>query len=152
MEGLQPLGGDQQERQVPAQDEESWDERVIREGIEAALAEERAIDDRTARYIAGQLHGGQQTGLYALASSGAITDTVVGELVSERLDQEPGVRGWIDALIAYCAQRPDPGPVEGWVAQTEALDRAELAARISAVGTPLGALATVHDAEAQWSL
>lgn len=35
---------------------ESWDERVIREGIDAAVSEGRAIDNRTARYIAGQLH------------------------------------------------------------------------------------------------
>ena len=35
---------------------ESGDERVIREGIERALAEGTDIDDRTARYTAGQLH------------------------------------------------------------------------------------------------
>ena len=144
MEGLRPSGGEQQERQAPAPDAESWDERVIREGIQTALAEERAIDDRTARYIAGQLHGGQETGLYALASSGAITDTVVGELVGERLDQEPGVRAWIDALITYCAQRPDSAPVDGWVEQAEAGDRADLMARIAAGSVAeLGDLAVV---------
>lgn len=148
MEGLRPPRSEQQERQVPAANEEGWDERVIREGIEAALAEERSIDDRTARYIAGQLHGGQESGLYALASSGAITDSVVGELVNERLEQEPGVRAWIDALISYCAQRPDSGPVDGWVEQAEAGDRADLMAQIAEGGVAtLGDLAAISVAE-----
>lgn len=64
--------------------EHSWDERVICAGVEAAEREDRHIDDRTARYIASQLHGGQASALYALASSGAILDLAVGELVQER--------------------------------------------------------------------
>jgi hypothetical protein len=47
---------------------ESWNERIIRTGIEAAQSEEREIDDRTARYIASQLHGGQASALYSLAA------------------------------------------------------------------------------------
>jgi len=105
----------------PAPTVESWDERVIHDGIQAAGAEDRPIDNRTARYIAGQLHSGQASALYALASSGAITDEVMGELVHERTVQTTPVQVWIDALIAYCVQRPDHGPVEGWVEQAEAL-------------------------------
>jgi antirestriction protein len=128
---------------------EPWDERVISEGIEAALAQERAIDNHTARYIAGQLHGGQDSALYALASSGAITDSVMGELVEERAVQPPAIQEWIDSLIAYCAGRPDPGPVEGWVEQAEAQDRLDLMARIAADSvTTLGGIATVEASEA----
>lgn len=126
-------------------DDESWDERVIREGVAGAIREGRPIDDRTARYIAGQLHGGQDSGLYTLTSTGAIPDHTMSELVDERLTHSPAVREWIDTLIAYCAQRTDPGRIDGWLEQAEAQDRADLMARIAAgsVGT-LGELAVVH--------
>lgn len=109
----------------------SWDEQVIETGVAVAAGQGRPIDDRTARYIAGQLHGGQASGLYAFAATGAITDRAMSELVSERAVQEPAVQVWIDALIAYCAGRPDTGPVVGWVEQGEAEDRADLMARIA---------------------
>lgn len=82
---------------------EPWDERAIRTGIESVILDDRPIDNRTARYIAGQLHGGQGSALYALASNGEITDRVMTELVEERAVQSSGVQEWIDALIAYCA-------------------------------------------------
>ncbi len=127
----------------PAPAAESWDERVIHHGIQTAVAEERPIDNRTARYIASQFHGGQASALYALASSGAITDEVMGELVHETPAQ-----AWIDALIAYCASRSDPGPVAGWVERAEAQDRGDLFAAIeSASVTRLGDVATVYAPE-----
>ncbi|MGH3923604.1 MAG: hypothetical protein ACRDTT_12180 [Pseudonocardiaceae bacterium] len=57
-------GGESQnaKKQVSAASE-SWDERIIRASIEAAQSEEREIDDRTARYIVLQPHGGQGTAL-----------------------------------------------------------------------------------------
>lgn len=133
-----------------ASEAESWDERVIREGIETAIAEGRAIDDRTARYIAGQLHGGQATALYALASSGAIQSEVFDELDHDRVQQQP-VRRWIACLSVYCASRGDDGPVAGWAEQTEAQDRIELVERLNAVGTPLGQIATVHAGDTAFS-
>src|SRR5580658_5791620 len=76
--------------------EESNDEQVIREGIEQALANERPIDDFTARYIAAQLHSGQVSGLYSLASTGNIDPCVFTELEADRDSFEPHVQGWVD--------------------------------------------------------
>lgn len=44
---------------------DSWDAWVIEHGIAASLREHRDIDDRTARYIAAQLHEGQVSALYS---------------------------------------------------------------------------------------
>lgn len=126
---------------------ESWDERVIREGIEGATTEGRPIDNRTARYIAGQLHGGQASALYALASSGAIQPEVFDELDRDRVQQTPNVRRWIACLSVYCASRDNDDAIADWIEQAEAHDRAELVDRLSTVGTPLGRIATVHAVE-----
>jgi antirestriction protein len=124
--------------------EESWGERVIREGIEAAVTEGRPIDHRTARYIASQLHDGQPSALYALASSGAISPEAFDELNHDRAEQPTVVRRWMDCLTVYCAARTDPGPVDGWLEQAEAGDRLDLVRRISAGGvTTLGQIAVV---------
>jgi hypothetical protein len=66
---------------------ESWDERVIRQGIEEALHEDRNIDDRTARYIASQLHGGQDSALYSLASTGNIPPDIHDELTRDLINK-----------------------------------------------------------------
>lgn len=128
---------------------ESWDERLIREGIEEAVRDGRPIDDRTARYIAGQLHGGQASALYALASSGAVQAEVFGEMDRERPQQPAQVRIWLASLTVYCAFRGESGPVAGWAEQAEAQDRADLMQRIASAGvTTLGQVATVLTAEA----
>lgn len=71
-----PQGGELRstQEQIPNQCGESWDEYIIHTGIEAAEEEQREIDDRTARYIASQLHGGQGSALYSLASCGVIDE------------------------------------------------------------------------------
>jgi len=128
--------------------QQSWDERVIREGIDAAVSEGRAIDNRTARYIAGQLHGGQASALYALASSGAIQPEVFDELDRDRTQQAPLVRRWIACLTIYCAGRGNDGPVAGWMEDAEAQDRVDLMERLNLAGvTTLGEVATVHASE-----
>jgi antirestriction protein len=117
----------------------SYDECVIREGIEAARAEQREIDDRTARLIAGQLHGGQTSALYSLTSSGAIDEARISqELAEEYARQTPRVREWIDWLSTYYLSRPDKGPVEGWVDRTEEQGRRDLLARIEAAAEDAG--------------
>lgn len=129
----------------PPSEAESWDERVIREGIAAAVREGRPIDNRTARYIAGQLHGGQASALYALASSGAIQPEVFAEMDQDRTEQPEQTRIWLASLTVYCAFRGASGPIDGWVEQAEAQDRVDLMQRISAVGvTTLGQVVTVH--------
>lgn len=132
----------------PPMPTESWDERVIREGIEAAVTEGRPIDDRTARYIAGQLHSGQASALYALASSGAVQAEVFGEMDRDRSEQPAQVRVWLASLTVYCAVRGESGPVAGWAEQAENEDRAALMQRIANAGaTTLGQVATIYTTE-----
>lgn len=148
----QPGGGPPRETITPSEplepgdvdQPESWDERVIREGIEAAVTEGRPIDNRTARYIAGQLHDGQASALYALASSGAVQAEVFGELDHGRTEQPPEVRRWLACLTVYCAFRGESGPVDNWTESSEAQDRVDLMAQLNAAGTPLGDVATVR--------
>lgn len=138
--------------QTPPQNRESPDEQVIREGIEKALRKVTEINDRTARYIASQLHEGQASALYGLASTGAIAETVQNELTRSYDQQTDRVQNWITWLGSYCHNREDKGPVPDWAASAAAIDRAEeeaqarqeLMHRISAAGaTTLGRLATV---------
>jgi antirestriction protein len=151
------------------------DDQLIHLHITEALREERPIDHATARAIASQLHGGQASALYALASSGAVVDDVRSELDAWREDNATGVEvePWLDALDEYLGSREDHHPVAGWAglwpAQPERLGR-ELEAvaesgntapaeddeaarvalfeRISAAGvTTLGQVATVGTVE-----
>jgi antirestriction protein len=138
--------------QSPPQNQESPDEQVIRQGIEQALREATEINDRTARSIASQLHEGQPSALYSLASTGAIAETLSDELTRD-FDQQPDqVQNWITWLESYCRNREDKGPVPDWAEPAAAIDRAEEEAQapqdlmhhISAASTTtLGRLATV---------
>jgi len=148
----QPQGGEHEHLRLVPPAEEARDEALIREGIEAALRGHREIDDRTARYIAGQLHEGQATALYGLASTGAIADDVHEELTRGFDQQSEQVRDWINWLGTYCLNREHKGPVSGWVESAAAADREEeearvrrdLMERISAASvTTLGQIATV---------
>jgi hypothetical protein len=103
---------------------DSWDEWVIERGIEAALREGRSIDDRTAHYIAAQLHEGQTSALYSLASTGHISPDIDAELARGFDQQTDQARRWIRWLGGYCALRPDRGSVPGWT-DMEALRTAQ---------------------------
>jgi hypothetical protein len=85
-------------------------------GIESAKAEDREIDDGTARRIASQFHSGQSSALYSLASSGTIDqEHVYRELGTEYEQQrDPRVQEWINWLGTYCLRREAKGPVKGW--------------------------------------
>ncbi|WP_052711010.1 antirestriction protein ArdA [Pseudofrankia sp. DC12] len=112
----------------PTPGQPSRDERLIEQGIETAAQQERPIDDRTARYIAGQLHSGQASALYSLASTGnIIEEDVYHELYADLEDQTPEVASWVEALRAYCQARPDKGRVQGWAENAAALDRIDAA-------------------------
>jgi antirestriction protein len=131
----------------------------IRYGITEALREQRSIDQATARAIATQLHGGQVSPLYALASSGALVDGLRDELDTWRRDDLPvEVEPWLDALDEYLDVRADqPEAIEGWSqlwpddpprpdaeldSDDEASERQALAERNSAAGlTALGQVA-----------
>ncbi len=136
--------------------QESHDSRIIRQGIEAAIHEDKDIDDRTARYIASQLHGGQASALYSLASTGKIDLVVFAEMEAGRETFEPQVQGWVDVLRTCCEARPNKGPIEGWMQRTaerdggddEAAVRQDLMRRISAAGvTTFGQVATILTGE-----
>lgn len=92
------------------------DDQLIHYHITEALRENRPIDHATARAIAAQLHDGQASPLYALASSGAVVEGVSAELAAWREDNETGmeVEPWLDSLDEYLTARDDPSPVEGW--------------------------------------
>jgi hypothetical protein len=89
------------ETQLARPHEPSEDQRAILFGIEAAKAEEREVDDATARRIASQLHGGKTSALYGLASAGAIDEErVYRELGTEHEQQrDPEVKEWINWLF-----------------------------------------------------
>lgn len=111
---------------LPEQPEEelTGDVRQIKLGIDVARAEDRDIDPGTARRIASQLHGGQNTALYSLASCGAIDpDRLSAELVELDIadDTPPQVRGWLSMLSSYAMSREDKGPVAGWYRLTDDL-------------------------------
>lgn len=97
------------EQQPPTQ-ERLTDAQLIYHGITEALRENRTIDHATARAIASQLHGGQASPLYALASSGALADGLRAELDTWRTDTPAGLEPWLDALDNYIEQRDDASP------------------------------------------
>ncbi|MCA1708595.1 MAG: hypothetical protein LC808_37075, partial [Actinobacteria bacterium] len=91
------------------------DDQLIHYHITEALREDRPIDHATARCIAAQLHGGQISALYTLASSGAVVDGLAGELESWRTDDtRVEVEPWLDALDEYLGDREDRSPIGGW--------------------------------------
>ena len=94
----------------------SNDELVIAAGIWEARAEDREIADDIARRIAAQLHSGQATALYSLASTGAIDSGRLRRELIEAYELHPPeqVRDWIDYLGTYALHAGDRGPVEGW--------------------------------------
>lgn len=95
---------------------EVTDKERIYYGITEALHQGGAIDNATARAIAAQLHSGQASALYALASSGAVVDGLRAELDGwrENPDADLAIEPWLDALDEYLDARDDPSPVEGW--------------------------------------
>jgi hypothetical protein len=93
----------------------SRDELVIAAGIWEARADDGEIADDTARRIAAQLHDGQSTALYSLASTGAIDyEHVRHELDAAQSEHSDHVREWIDCLGSYVLHAGDRGPVNGW--------------------------------------
>jgi antirestriction protein len=112
-----PQGGEhQQDRLHEPSAEPVTDEHLIHLGITEALREQRSIDHATARVIASQLHGGQASPLYALASSGVLVEGLRDELDGWRREDTPvEVEPWLDALEEYLDSRAEePGPVDGW--------------------------------------
>lgn len=95
----------------------SGDEQAIELGIWEADVEQRPIDHTTARMAAAQLHTGQKSALYSLASCGAVDgEGLYGEIV--RAYREPEVteqvERWLACLGMYAIEHDGRGPVRGW--------------------------------------
>lgn len=106
---------------------DSWDEWVVERGIAVAMREGRDIDDRTARYIASQLHEGQASALYSFASTGNVEEPRIHDELTRDFDQQPEkIQRWVNSLGFYCLNRVNKGPIRGWSAQAASEDRADL--------------------------
>jgi antirestriction protein len=169
MESINPPKGAFETPQAP---ELTIDERAIQLGIEAARAEEREVDDAVARALAAQLHGGQDTALYSLASTGSLEDErLEGELRELYRDPNPQVLEWASVLGTYALHREHRGPVEGWATlwpdtldpvpaneypaaggpADDAEARASLMQRLNAAGVAtLGQVATIYTAHGMY--
>jgi hypothetical protein len=74
------------------------------------------LTDAQARTIACSWHGGGGTALYALCSTGAITEATIKEITDTR-DQERQNAGLfleLTRLRDYALDKLDRGPVQGW--------------------------------------
>ncbi|MBL3668433.1 hypothetical protein JL475_21040 [Streptomyces sp. M2CJ-2] len=92
-----------------------WD--IIRAELDAAEREQRTISDLAARVIATQFYGGQSSALYALSSTGTITDGWDSEIhTATTHSHEYRERRALEALAAYCKRRPDKGRRPNWSA------------------------------------
>lgn len=92
-----------------------WD--IIRAELDAAEREQRAISDLAARVIATQFYGGQSSALYALSSTGAITEGWDNEIrIATRRSDESQERRALEALSAYCQRRRDKSRQPNWSA------------------------------------
>ncbi len=158
----QPPGGEHKLTLVPPP-EESRDEQAIQLGIEAARAEDREVDDAVARCIAAQLHGGQGSALYSLASTGSLEDDLMEtELCELYQSRNPRILEWASVLGTYALHREHRGPVDGWAKlwprertpeDDDAQARANLVRHLNtAAATTLGQIATVVTAEGVYGL
>jgi hypothetical protein len=81
----------------------------------ASLPDGALMSDACARMVAVLWHGGQSSALYALGSSGAITEDAGHELrEQDRAKLSPGDRAELDALLTYVEHHGVRGPVAGW--------------------------------------
>jgi hypothetical protein len=95
------------------------DTQLIADGLAAAQAAGRVVDDLTARVLAAAWHSGQTSALYALASCGTITAAAEAEL-REQLGppgQQPAATAagrQLEALLAYITHHGHRDSQPGW--------------------------------------
>lgn len=90
------------------------DEDFINSNVYAALVHGQVIDDDVALCIAGQLHDGQASALYSLASTGKVYDRrrIIAELVQTgneaiELHDDYDMRMWVEALAYWVGWQDD---------------------------------------------
>lgn len=96
---------------------ESNQQRFIRLSLERAQAEDQPLSDEAVRLVAGQLHGGQVTSMYSLASCGAIDlDGLTREITIDYTDLylEDELVPWYEAVNQYALAHGNRGQVAGW--------------------------------------
>lgn len=90
-----------------------WD--IIQAELSAAERQGRAISDLAARIIASQFYDNQTSALYALASTGAITDGWDTEIhTAAAQTTQANERRSLGALATYCHTRADLKPQPHW--------------------------------------
>lgn len=93
------------------------DHDLVRNGITEACRDRTGLTDGVARIIASQLHDGQNSALYSLASTGRIDETLliqeIGyELLQDQLSGEDRVAARLLGL--YVLRHGDRPQVDGW--------------------------------------
>lgn len=107
----QPIGGFDPTQPEPT----SGDELAIQLGIDAARVEGREVTDAVARAIAAELHDGQGSALYSLASTGSLEhERLDGELHELYQSRDPRILEWASMLGTYALHREHKGAVGGW--------------------------------------
>lgn len=102
------------------QPEQSGDIAKIWQSIAEAEAAERNIDDATARRVASQLHSGQTSAMYSLASTGAVNyGRLRMEIISEYETADTDTRRLYDHIGTYALEHAGRMAVEGWYLLTE---------------------------------
>lgn len=98
-------------------DERPTDAELIDQEIQRVSSEYGPISHQGARVIASQLHDGQRTAMYALASSGAVNKNQLGNEINHVFQAEgttPQMKKWLGALYEYVEAVGDREPVPGW--------------------------------------
>lgn len=113
--GTEPIGTDADAQGI----RRVFDEEHIDNAVLEARKRRSIIDDAAARVIASQLHSGQGSAIYALASSGAIVEGLLEEIDFATKDArlDPVARYWAEDLEKYVTVRVQEYKlehVEGW--------------------------------------
>lgn len=98
------------------------DDYLIDCGIEEADQDERLLDDATVRRAAAQLHGGQFSAMYSLASCGAVDhERLEGELRrdAELFKDDERMQRICQHLGSYIEVNAGRGPVSDWHTLTD---------------------------------
>lgn len=93
------------------------DDLLIDRGLDEAERYDRVIDDATARRASAQLHEGQASALYSLASCGAIDYEALDAEISrgrEAPEVDERMKRLYRHLGSYAFHHAGRGPVEGW--------------------------------------
>jgi hypothetical protein len=114
----EPLQEQREELGQEAETEATPEKRRISEGIAEALREGTTIDHETAWLIARSITPGSGS-LHELATSGAISPDIGGDLEIAYQVVPEVADTWIAALDGYCWRRRDKGPVVGWPQESQ---------------------------------